>query len=105
MKVIDEFFAQGDEERRLGIPLQFLNDRHKLNKPNSQIGFIEFMIAPFFFAQIRLWPAMAEFGDELVVNLANWENMWVQEVNPSDEERQKVRSRVEKVTDSMEEAR
>jgi hypothetical protein len=104
-KVIEEFFAQGDEERKLGIPVQFLNDRHKLNKPNSQIGFIEFMIAPFCFAQIRLWPGLAELGDELVSNLSNWENMWVQEVSPSDEERQKVRSRVEKVTGNLEDAK
>merc|ERR1719453_1515279 len=89
-KVIDEFFAQGDEERRLGIPVQFLNDRHKLNKPNSQIGFIEFMIAPFVFAQIKLWPGLEELGEELVNNLGSWENMWVSEVKPADEERQKV---------------
>merc|ERR1711865_613134 len=69
LKVIEEFFAQGDEERKRGIPVQFLNDRHKLNKPNSQIGFIEFMIAPFYFAQIKLWPDLAEMGDELVTNL------------------------------------
>merc|ERR1719456_1910476 len=86
MKVIEEFFAQGDEERKLGIPVQFLNDRFKLNKPNSQIGFIEFMIAPFVFAQIRLWPALAELGDELVVNLGKWEQMWIGEVNPGEEE-------------------
>merc|ERR1719453_194370 len=89
-KVIEEFFAQGDEERKLGIPVQFLNDRFKLNKPNSQIGFIEFMIAPFFFAQIKLWPPLAEMGDELVTNLSKWESMWVSEVKPADEERQKV---------------
>jgi len=105
MKVIEEFFAQGDEERKLGIPVQFLNDRFKLNKPNSQIGFIEFMIAPFFFAQIKLWPPLAEMGDELITNLSNWENMWVAEVTPTDEEKAKVRARVEKVTDNLEEAK
>jgi hypothetical protein len=104
-KVIEEFFAQGDEERRLGIPVQFLNDRDKLNKPNSQIGFIEFMIAPFFFAQIKLWPSLAELGDELVANLAKWEEMWQGEVNPSEEERLKVSSRVAKVVDNLEEAK
>lgn len=105
MKVIEEFFAQGDEERRLGIPVQFLNDRHKLNKPNSQIGFIEFMIAPFFFAQIKLWPALGELGDELVANLSKWEQMWISEVSPGDEERQKVKARVEKVYDNLDEAK
>merc|ERR1719265_1774645 len=32
MKVVEEFFNQGDKERDLDIPVQFLNDRHKLNK-------------------------------------------------------------------------
>jgi hypothetical protein len=105
MLVIEEFFAQGDEERKLGIPVQFLNDRHKLNKPNSQIGFIEFMIAPFYFAQIKLWPTMAEMGDELVANLSHWEAMWASEVSPSEEETAKVRARVDKVNDNLEDAK
>merc|ERR1712187_197793 len=105
MKVIEEFFAQGDEERKLGIPVQFLNDRTKLNKPNSQIGFIEFMIAPFFFAQIKLWPTLAELGEELVQNLAKWEDMWASEVKPGEEERMKVRGRVVRVCDNLEEAK
>jgi len=103
--ILDEYFAQGDQEKMLGIPVQFLNDREKLNKPNSQIGFIEFMIAPFYAAQIRLWPALYEFGDNLVNNNVCWEEMWVKEVCPSDEERQKVRARVEKVKDVMEDAK
>lgn len=103
--ILDEYFAQGDQEKMLGIPVQFLNDREKLNKPNSQIGFIEFMIAPFYAAQIRLWPSLYEFGDNLVNNNVCWEEMWVKEVCPSDEERQKVRARVEKVKDVMEDAK
>merc|ERR1719493_73808 len=55
MVCLEEFFAQGDQEKMRGIPVQFLNDREKLNKPNSQIGFIEFMISPFFAAQLHLW--------------------------------------------------
>eukprot|EP00435_Cladocopium_sp_Y103_P049584 s763_g15.t1 len=75
---LEEFFAQGDQEKLLGIPVQFLNDRDKLNKPNSQIGFIEFMIAPFFVAQIRLWPNLHEMGGNLSRNIASWQdrNWW-----------------------------
>jgi len=102
---LDEFFAQGDQEKVLGIPVQFLNDREKLNKPNSQIGFIEFMIAPFFAAQIRLFPTLHELGDNLANNNARWEELWVMEVSPSDEERMKVRARVEKVKDTLEDAK
>merc|ERR1711870_8083 len=83
---LEEFFAQGDQEKMLGIPVQFLNDRDKLNKPNSQIGFIEFMIAPFFAAQIRLWLSMQELGENLGNNLQQWEELWVKETSPGEDE-------------------
>mmetsp|Transcript_70836 Transcript_70836/g.207563 ORF Transcript_70836/g.207563 Transcript_70836/m.207563 type:complete len:928 (-) Transcript_70836:59-2842(-) len=103
-RVLEEFFAQGDQEKALGVPVQFLNDRDKLNRPNSQIGFIEFMIAPFFAAQIRLWPGLRDLGDNLSNNIRNWEDLWVEEVDPPSEERDKVSARVLKVTDSLEAA-
>merc|ERR1719188_2473838 len=101
MVCLEEFFAQGDQEKMLGIPVQFLNDRDKLNRPNSQIGFIEFMIAPLFAAQIRLWPQLRELGDNLVNNLAQWADMWEAEVKPGDEEKAKVQGRVEKAKENM----
>eukprot|EP00931_Biecheleriopsis_adriatica_P017875 TRINITY_DN12675_c0_g1_i1.p1 TRINITY_DN12675_c0_g1~~TRINITY_DN12675_c0_g1_i1.p1 ORF type:complete len:925 (+),score=208.56 TRINITY_DN12675_c0_g1_i1:81-2777(+) len=101
---LEEFFAQGDQEKEMGIPVQFLNDRDKLNKPNSQIGFIEFMIAPFYVAQIRLWPSMRELGENMATNLANWEDMWEKDVNPGDEEKQKVKARVDKVQQNVQDA-
>mmetsp|Transcript_34038 Transcript_34038/g.86106 ORF Transcript_34038/g.86106 Transcript_34038/m.86106 type:complete len:897 (-) Transcript_34038:184-2874(-) len=104
MVCLEEFFAQGDQEKMLGIPVQFLNDRDKLNKPNSQIGFIEFMIAPFFAAQIRLWPALHELGDNLGNNLAKWAEMWEKEVSPGEDEKTKVRGRVDKVRDNLQDA-
>ncbi|CAK9075640.1 5'-cyclic nucleotide phosphodiesterase 1C (Cam-PDE 1C) (3' [Durusdinium trenchii] len=104
MVCLEEFFAQGDQEKLLGIPVQFLNDRDKLNKPNSQIGFIEFMIAPFFVAQIRLWPNLHEMGGNLSRNIANWQDMWEKEVSPAEEERAKVKGRVEKVQTNINEA-
>merc|ERR1719473_422574 len=84
MMVLEEFFAQGDQEKMLGVPVQFLNDRDKLNQPNSQIGFLEFMIAPFFAAQIRLFNGLHEYGDHLSYNLGMWEEMWAAEVQPDE---------------------
>merc|ERR1740123_1160213 len=91
---LEEFFAQGDQEKLFGVPVQFLNDREKLNRPYSQIGFLEFMIAPFFAAQILLFPKLAEYGDHLAGNLGSWE-----------EEKAKVKARVEKVKLSLDEAK
>jgi len=101
---LEEFFAQGDQEKMLGIPMQFLNDREKLNKPNSQIGFIEFMIAPFFTAQIRIWPPMHQLGENLASNLGIWAEMWERESSPGEEERKKVKARVDRVKDTLHDA-
>jgi len=103
--VLDEFFAQGDQEKMLGVPVQFLNDRDKLNRPNSQIGFLEFMIAPYYAAQIRLFHNLHEYGDNLAHNLGNWEELWATEVKPDPEARSKVTARVQKVQSNMEEAK
>lgn len=97
MVCLEEFFAQGDKEKELAIPVQFLNDRDKLNRPNSQIGFIEFMIAPFLVAQLRLFPALKEMGDNLGNNLTNWQDAWRMDVKPPPDELKKVKARVEKV--------
>lgn len=47
--VTEEFFAQGDQEAALGLPISPLMDRSKSSLPLSQINFIEFIVAPLFF--------------------------------------------------------
>jgi len=105
MVCIDEFFNQGDQEKQLGVTVQFLNDRDKLNRPNSQIGFIEFMIAPLFASVIRLWPTLCEFGDHLGINISKWEEQWAKELSPSEEERTKVAGRVSRVRKLLDDAK
>ncbi|CAE7381772.1 Pde9a [Symbiodinium pilosum] len=100
-KCLEEFFAQGDQERSRGIPVQFLNDRQKLNRPTSQIGFIEFMIAPLFAAQIWLWPNLFEYGSCLSMNIGMWQELWEEEADPSEDELEKVTSRVDQVQETL----
>ena len=50
---MEENFLQGDEEKLLGLPVQALNDREKANLPHSQIGFIEYLVAPFLLVVIK----------------------------------------------------
>lgn len=102
---LEEFFAQGDQEKVLGIPVMYLNDRDKLNRPNSQIGFIEFMIAPFFAAQVRIWPTLSELADNLSANIQTWQELWAQEVNPSEDDASRVIARITKVQDLMQDAK
>lgn len=95
--VLNEYFAQGEQEKKLGIPVQILNDRDNVNRPHSQIGFIEFIVAPLVTAQVKIIPAWRDTSFNLEENLKRWEAMWQQEVNPSEQERDKVRERVNKV--------
>merc|ERR1719375_961765 len=83
MCVLEEFFSQGDQEKMLGVPVQFLNDRDKLNRPNSQIGFLEFMIAPFFAAQIRIFHTLHLYSDHLSHNIGRWEELWIEDAKPN----------------------
>ena len=43
---IEEFFQQGDEERKRGLPYTPLCDRNSTLVPESQIGFIDFIVSP-----------------------------------------------------------
>uniref|UniRef100_A0A7S2KK41 PDEase domain-containing protein n=1 Tax=Zooxanthella nutricula TaxID=1333877 RepID=A0A7S2KK41_9DINO len=105
MRCLEEFFNQGDQERSLGIPVQMLNDRTKVNRPFSQIGFVEFMIVPLEAAKVKLFPALYETAEHLKANMQEWARLWIDEVNPLDEERAKVQSRVNKACDMLAQAR
>jgi len=45
---LSEFFAQGDEEKKMGLPISPLCDRDTVKRHDSQIGFIKFVIQPTF---------------------------------------------------------
>lgn len=46
--IVGEFFRQGDVERALGLDISMLCDRTSTNFAKSQVGFINFMVAPYF---------------------------------------------------------
>jgi calcium/calmodulin-dependent 3',5'-cyclic nucleotide phosphodiesterase len=46
--LMNEFFAQGDKEKQLGLPFSPLCDREKTPVAQSQIGFINFIVDPSF---------------------------------------------------------
>jgi len=54
-RVLEEFFLQGDTEKRLGLPVSFGCDRG-IDIPNLQIGFYKTMIAPLYEAMGLLVP-------------------------------------------------
>ncbi|CUG92692.1 phosphodiesterase, putative [Bodo saltans] len=46
-RVMAEFWQQGDEEKRRGMPISILCDRNGTNVAKSQMGFISFVVKPF----------------------------------------------------------
>lgn len=102
--VLDEFFAQGDQEKARGIAVQMLNDREKVNQPASQISFIEFMVVPMFVPVVNLFPQLHVLVDNLALNSEKWAEIWEEQSTPSAEEVDKMYSRVQKITEKCSEA-
>lgn len=94
---LDEFFAQGDLEKAAGIPVQMLNDRDKVNRPTSQIGFIEFVICPMVEGEVRLFPQLDSLAQNLAENVRRWSELWQREVAPAEDALAKVEARVHKM--------
>mmetsp|Transcript_56820 Transcript_56820/g.173008 ORF Transcript_56820/g.173008 Transcript_56820/m.173008 type:complete len:834 (-) Transcript_56820:172-2673(-) len=84
-RVLEELFDQGDEEKRLGIPVGMLHDREKVNKPGSQHGFINFLVSPLVFATVRIFPPLLPLAQEMATNLRQWRDIWVEEAGPDSE--------------------
>merc|ERR1712110_413456 len=59
-------------EKRLGLPIGMLNDRDKINRPGSQHGFIQFLVAPLVFASVRIFPSLYPLSSQLALNLKKW---------------------------------
>jgi hypothetical protein len=45
---MQEFHEQGDEERKLGLPISDLMNREIHNLPEQQIGFINIIVEPLY---------------------------------------------------------
>jgi len=102
MRVLDEFFLQGDEEKQQGLPVGMLNDRDKVNKPGSQHGFINFLVSPLVVQTINLFPDFTDLHLEMVANMEKWRDEWVADVKPSDEEVAKKESDIAKCRETSE---
>jgi len=96
-RCLEEFFAQGDQEKELGIPVQMLNDRDKVNRCTSQVGFIEFVITPLAEQMVVTFPALSFLTQNLSINIETWAEEWKTSFDPSAEEYEKLQGRVAKV--------
>ncbi|CAE8614407.1 unnamed protein product [Polarella glacialis] len=98
-RVLEEFFAQGDEEKSLGLPVGMLNDRDKINRPGSQHGFINFLVAPLVASTVRIFPPLHPLYSQMASNLEEWRHLWIKDVQPSPEDVAKKDADLQKVKD------
>ncbi|KAJ3290854.1 High affinity cAMP-specific 3',5'-cyclic phosphodiesterase 7A [Borealophlyctis nickersoniae] len=77
MRVMDEFFKQGDRERKMGMPVSKFMDRYDTNIPKCQIGFMDILVVPLFGAWSEC--VHTEFTnfcmENIAVNRAYWQAM------------------------------
>lgn len=102
IRIMDEFFAQGDEEKRLGIPVGMLNDRDSVKMAGSQHGFIVFLVFPLIKGVLQTFPLLQPLGDQLATNLGLWRDLWRQECSPSPEDAAKRDAEVNKIVEQVE---
>eukprot|EP00568_Trieres_chinensis_P004841 CAMPEP_0183291906 /NCGR_PEP_ID=MMETSP0160_2-20130417/1157_1 /TAXON_ID=2839 ORGANISM="Odontella Sinensis, Strain Grunow 1884" /NCGR_SAMPLE_ID=MMETSP0160_2 /ASSEMBLY_ACC=CAM_ASM_000250 /LENGTH=524 /DNA_ID=CAMNT_0025452777 /DNA_START=12 /DNA_END=1586 /DNA_ORIENTATION=+ len=57
-RCLEEFFRQGDKEKKLGFPVSPLCDRETTSRAEAQIGFIQYVVKPSFEVLGRLLPEL-----------------------------------------------
>jgi len=100
-RVQDEFFNQGDEEMKLGIPVGMLNDREKVNRSGAEHGFINFLVSPLVLATVSNFPYLHHMAIQMVDNLKEWRNLWVQDTKPSLEDTAKRDADIKKIQEQV----
>jgi hypothetical protein len=73
-RVYEEFWRQGDMERKLDLPISPLCDRQKPNFENSNIGFIGFVIRPLYSTWVQVVPEAHVCIEEMEKNLQYWQD-------------------------------
>lgn len=69
-----EFFMQGEEEHRLGMPVSPLCDQRTVKFASSQVGFIKFIVQPTFEALAEVVPQVeVAILEQVHANTALWE--------------------------------
>lgn len=71
--VYDEFFLQGDLEKKLSLPVSLLCDRETTNINKAMIGFINFVVGPTFDILVNMIPEVSDYSNYIKANLKKYE--------------------------------
>lgn len=75
-RVNEEFFEQGDTERRLGLPMSAFMNRESTQLWKSQIGFIDFLVYPLFESFMRHWEERPETERLIMSQIQSNRSQW-----------------------------
>ncbi len=71
----NEFWFQGDKEKRMNLPVSFLCDRIGYDIPSSQVGFIKGFVIPTFDILITMFPTLSYTVENDKINLNEWQKL------------------------------
>ena len=71
----NEFWLQGDKEKKMNLPISFLCDRETTNVPKSQVGFIGGFIIPTYNYLVVMFPTLSYTIDNAKNNLNIWQKL------------------------------
>jgi hypothetical protein len=73
--VVEEFFAQGDREKREGLSVSMNMDRNTTSQDEISLNFADFIVAPFFLSLMRALPKLSKACRILESNRDMWDNV------------------------------
>ena len=104
-RVMSEFFSQGDKEKELGMKPSPLCDRETTVIPNSQMGFIDFIVFPLYSTIFKLFPdGLQPLGEHLRDNYTYYGTKAIQNAHSdgkSAEDQQKIQDKIDKKRDQI----
>ena len=86
-KVYEEFFRQGDMEKKLNMQVSLMCDRETTSINKALIGFINFVVKPTIDILVNLIPEVSEYGDNIRGNLKKHEAALAQEQAANNQEK------------------
>ncbi|KAI8885481.1 HD-domain/PDEase-like protein [Backusella circina FSU 941] len=76
-----EFFRQGEAEKNMGLPVSPNMDYDQTNPSNINVGFIDFIVYPYFEALATLFPKSTELLHICLRNRDEWLKLTCEEVD------------------------
>jgi len=95
-RVADEFFNQGDREKREGLPISPNMDRDTTDRAELALNFGDFIVAPAYVALASLLPKAKECVVCIVENRARWEEIHNQRLSSCNMEEEKKKEELAK---------